>query len=243
MAQPEPETLMFEKYLKMRHGIRDHIWEGNFGAVDWAVYSTILLWAGWGTGIWYGNARDVFDIWDSKLNLPDIESSLELLRKKKYLTFRNSSTRYDILVNKYEPTCGDNQGLRLNAFKSLSEPVYETFEAEDGHYTMFRLGIREHIENGRFSATDWAVFSTCLLWSKGGLGVFHGNSSGISSLWSGRLNVRTVQTSMAKLKEARYLTYPNPSGKRGSFPIIIHNYDCTAGDRKGERLNVLVAAR
>lgn len=71
-----------------------------------------------------------------------------------------------------------------------------------GNYTMLRNGIREHIRLGKFSPTDWCVYSTLLLYADWGTGIYFGCAGTIAPVWNGQLNARTVRDSMNRLRSA-----------------------------------------
>jgi hypothetical protein len=181
--------------------------------------------------------------WNSMLNEKDILARLILLRKQGYINFRVPPPhgRWTILIDKYEPTCDDHQGSRLDAFVagSLTNPVYVPLDPERcvGGYTMFRNGVRDHIKKGRFTPTEWLVFSTCLLWADWTTGNFEGNAQGICTLWRSRVKVRAVQKSMKSLKDSHYVSYENPKGKKGFISITVHKNHITFGDKKGTRVS------
>jgi hypothetical protein len=191
--EPEESVPEYTNYFLMRWGITTHIRAGRFDAIGWAVFFSLLVWADWGTGIYWGNPQELRLRWNSMLNEQDILARLLLLRKQGYINFRKPSTPHadwKILIDKFEPTCGDHKHTRLDAFAdgSLTTPAYIPNDPEKlvGGYTMFRNGVRDHIKKGRFSPTDWLVFSTCVLWADWSTGNFEGNAQGICTLWGAR---------------------------------------------------------
>jgi hypothetical protein len=47
----DANTPQYKNYLLMRWGITEHIRAGRFDAIGWAVFSSLLLWADFRSGI------------------------------------------------------------------------------------------------------------------------------------------------------------------------------------------------
>jgi hypothetical protein len=236
----DADTPQYSDYFLLRNGIKTHIQLGKFTAITWTVYSSLLLWANWKSGIYFGTPKDLQVKWDYKLTEPQIWEALYDLRKRGYINFRQPSDPYRnfrILINKFEPTCGEHKGKRLNAFSSIANPVYEDFDAKAEGYCMLDNYLRNDICSGSFTPVSWAIYCTCRIWVDFAEGHWHGNAGSICTLWRGQLSIHTVRKCMLQLRESKFIHYENPLGTRGQFNIKIHNIMITDGVKKGTRLN------
>ena len=68
--------LVFDNYLKCRNGVKDHIRHGVFAPIDWGVWTTPLLFAERGSGIYYGNSDVIRNRWNAQMKTLEAETSL-----------------------------------------------------------------------------------------------------------------------------------------------------------------------
>jgi hypothetical protein len=129
VREQRPKLMEWDNYTMMRNGIREHMQRGRFSATDMAVYQTLLLWADWATGIYFGCAETICSAWGGQLKPKTVRDSLCRLRANLYINYREGDGQrgsYNILINKYQPTMGHMVGWELNAVTStdFDNPVY-----------------------------------------------------------------------------------------------------------------------
>jgi hypothetical protein len=135
----ESPELFPDGFTPFANGIRDHLRDGMFTPTEWCVYTTLHLWAEWGTGIYYGNAESLTPIWAGNLKQRTVRDCLYSLREKKYINYREGDGKrgpFNILINKFVCRKGTLTGWKLDAFADnnpdLTTPTYISPEGS-GH--------------------------------------------------------------------------------------------------------------
>jgi hypothetical protein len=105
-----------------------------------------------------------------------------------------------------------------------------------------REGLWEHIEMGRMTPHDMAVYLTLQRHAKWGTGVCFTNAAAIAYNWGcGELKVSTVQKCMRRMREEGFINYPEGGLGRGRpFPVLIDKYQPQVGILTGWQLNAQV---
>ncbi|MFZ0685621.1 MAG: hypothetical protein WAM89_08745 [Terriglobales bacterium] len=111
----------------IRSGLRDHVTNGRFTAIDLGVYMYLHMIAKWGTGIAYTNAVAIGNVLDTPTTT--INGSLARLRERGYIQYPKGDGKrgsYFIYIMKYRPTVGMLKGWELSDFNAvdLSEVIY-----------------------------------------------------------------------------------------------------------------------
>jgi hypothetical protein len=134
--------MMNRGFAKIRNGLREHIKAGRFTLDDLGVYTYLHLECGYTTGIYTGTASGIaygFGNVNDPTLVDRIQRSLSRLRRGKYINYPKGKGKrggYQILIDKYEPTHGEQSGKRLNAWKhgDKVEPFYESVDGEQTDY-------------------------------------------------------------------------------------------------------------
>lgn len=100
-----------------------------------------------------------------------------------------------------------------------------------------REGLWGHIAEGKFTMSDYCVYSTLLRHAKWGTGICITSAGSIAGNWGGQLKKNTVQVSLRRLREEGYIKYPKGVGSTGVYPVLIDKYEPQIGACKGWSLN------
>jgi hypothetical protein len=100
-----------------------------------------------------------------------------------------------------------------------------------------REGLWEHIAEGKLTLTDYCVYSTLLHRAKWGTGICMTSAASIAGNWGGQMKLNTAQVSLGRLRHNGYIKYPEGTGKRGVYPVLIDKYEPQVGPCKGWSLN------
>lgn len=117
-------------HLRLRHGIKKHLENGNMDGLSFAIYCYMLLYADFETGIYFGSSGKIqhylkdFSLKQIRQRLIKMETSNPTYIKRIRIKKRGN---YHILINKYMVTQGEHKGKYLNADKSnsLDNIIYE----------------------------------------------------------------------------------------------------------------------
>src|ERR1039457_6163329 len=133
----EPELNNDGGFLRLRHGLKEHIRKGYITSNDFAAYYTLHCFADWTTGICETTAASLAAMWgdwECKDKKRAFRTALERLRERAYIDYPLGGGEhgvYPVLINRAEPTKGLLKGwrLRLRAGKpgssDFSNPWYE----------------------------------------------------------------------------------------------------------------------
>jgi hypothetical protein len=100
-----------------------------------------------------------------------------------------------------------------------------------------REGLWEHIAEGKLTLTDYCVYSTLLHRAKWGTGICITSAGSVAGNWGGQMKLNTAQVSLGRLRDNGYIKYPEGTGKRGVYPVLIDKYEPQVGPCKGWSLN------
>ena len=106
-------------------------------------------------------------------------------------------------------------------------------------FTGFRTGLREHINNRRFTLTDAAVYLYLHMHSTWRTGICYTCAPTIAALYNAP--VTTVNDSFSRMRRRRYVNYPPGKGQRGLYPVLIHKARPTVGVLFGYELDAFAS--
>ena len=115
--------IMSQGFTKIRNGLREHLKAGKFTPDDLGVWTYLQMACNYATGIYVGTSTGIaygFGDAGDKTLIDRIQRSLARLRKGGYINYPKGSGKrkaYPILLDKFEPTYGEQSGMRLNAWK------------------------------------------------------------------------------------------------------------------------------
>jgi hypothetical protein len=95
-----------------------------------------------------------------------------------------------------------------------------------------RRGILEHLQQGRLSIAEFAVFQLLLLQADKATGVVWTASPTITTQFR-NCDGRTIKEALAGLKRKGYIKSFQEQGSRSSYPVLINKYEITVGVLKG----------
>jgi hypothetical protein len=112
----------------------------------------------------------------------------------------------------------------------------------DGGFIRLRNGIWEHIKSGFITCNDFAVYLTIHKFTNWKTGICMSNAASMTEAWGdfsrAANKVEQFQNSMRHLRANGYIDYPEGSGKRGNYPILIDKAEPTKGPLRGWRLRL-----
>jgi hypothetical protein len=137
-------------------GLDEHLWRGKFTPTSHSVYCLLLRHCNWGTGIYFGCAETLKNLYGGTAGIKQVADALAHLRKNQMINYRKGTGQrgsYNILIHKHLARIGALKGYRLNAFadNSLRQPLYEWpngGRTEDGVSTDGGWTVRRLSANG-----------------------------------------------------------------------------------------------
>lgn len=90
-------------------------------------------------------------------------------------------------------------------------------------FVKLRYGLVDHLLDGRMSGDEYGAFSLIVLLADFRSGVWQGSGVALSAYlrsWS----IRKCQRILKSLESKNYLTSRPIRGKKGNYPVVIHNY-------------------
>jgi len=111
-------------------GLDEHLWQGKFTPTSHSVYCLLQRHCHWGTGIYFGCAETLKNLYGGTAGIKQIADALAHLRKNLMINYRVGTGKrgsYNILIHKHLARTGSLKGYRLNAFaeNSLQQPLYD----------------------------------------------------------------------------------------------------------------------
>jgi hypothetical protein len=125
-----PQKFELPPFIPIFLGLDEHLWQGKFTPTSHSVYVLLLRHCNWGTGIYFGCAETLKNLYGGTAAIKQVADALAHLRKNQMINYRQGTGRrgsYNILVHKHLARVGALKGYRLNAFaeNSLRQPLYE----------------------------------------------------------------------------------------------------------------------
>jgi DNA-binding Lrp family transcriptional regulator len=104
-------------------------------------------------------------------------------------------------------------------------------------FVPLRRGIQEHVANGSMSLNQLGIYALIVMNADPSTGIWKGSAGVISAFAS--QSPRTCRDAFETLEKAGYIKRFAVVGKHGSYPILVHRFECTDGAMKGMRLNAV----
>ena len=117
-------------HLKVRKGLFEHLKLGWMDDQMYTAYNILLEECDWATGIWHGSGDKLSAAVGGQWSKSTANRILERLAHGKYITsryIRGRQGNYDVAINNYEPTTGENKGKRIRRTTTID---YRTVESE-----------------------------------------------------------------------------------------------------------------
>ncbi len=102
-------------------------------------------------------------------------------------------------------------------------------------YTGLRFGIGEHINDRRFVGYDFGIYCYLHIRARWATGICYTNAVAIA----GELTIplTSVQESLQRMRERKYINYSKGDGSRGLYTVLIHKARPTVGVLYGYELD------
>jgi len=113
---------MIQPHVQLRNALLDdHVKKGWMDSDMFLAYSLMLRRCDWSTGIWHGSADSLAALTGGQWSKPTAVRILRRLRLGRYVTSRHVDKvrgNYDIAINNFIPTIGENIGKKLRPTKT-----------------------------------------------------------------------------------------------------------------------------
>ncbi len=113
---------MSQPHLQIRVALlTDHVAKGWMDGDMYLAYNIILQDCDWSTGIWHGSADKLAALVGGQWSKSTAKRVLKRLCLGRYVTSHyvpKQMGNYDIAINNYVPTCGENKGKKLRRTKT-----------------------------------------------------------------------------------------------------------------------------
>jgi hypothetical protein len=105
------------------------------------------------------------------------------------------------------------------------------------NFTALRNGILEHRRAGKMPPFDSGIFDHLLTRCNWETGIYHGCALALAFDFGDVSLKEAIQRCLRRLRDRKYINYPEGTGKRGGYDILIHKYEVAKGKLSGMRLN------
>jgi hypothetical protein len=102
-------------------------------------------------------------------------------------------------------------------------------------WLQWRRGILEHLFTGKISKAEYILYTVILAFADPTSGIWEGSAELLARCLE--ISDRSCRFQLANLEQKGYIKRFQTPGKNGSYPIFVHNYECTFGAVTGHRLN------
>lgn len=102
-------------------------------------------------------------------------------------------------------------------------------------FVPLRRGLFEHVVNGDMAPLECFLYSAILASADPKTGIWISSAGVLSGLFG--IPHRTCRDLLEKLEKSGYVKRFPVQGRHGSYPILVHLFDCSDGAMKGMRLN------
>src|ERR1019366_3313541 len=130
---------MSQPHLQIRVALlTDHVAKGWMDGDMYLAYSVILQNCDWSTGFWHGSADALAALVGGQWSKSTAKRVLRRLCLGRYITSHHIPKQmgnYDIAINNYVPTCGENKGKKLRRTKTQDYRLRLTSEPPEGFPT------------------------------------------------------------------------------------------------------------
>ncbi|MFZ0685623.1 MAG: hypothetical protein WAM89_08755 [Terriglobales bacterium] len=130
---------MSQPHLQIRVALlTDHVAKGWMEGDMYLAYNIILQDCDWSTGVWHGSADKLAALVGGQWSKSTAKRVLKRLGQGRYITSHyvpKQMGNYDIAINNYVPTCGENKGKKLRRTKTRDYRVRLASEPLEGFPT------------------------------------------------------------------------------------------------------------
>jgi len=105
------------------------------------------------------------------------------------------------------------------------------------NFTVVRNGIIAHRRAGKMPPFDSGIFDHLLARCDWETGIYHGCALALAFDFGDPSLKEAIQRCLRRLRDRKYINYPEGTGKRGGYDILIHKYEVAKGKLSGTRLN------
>jgi len=143
-----------------------------------------------------------------------------------------------------KPGKGIPPKVKKEARETIANDPMKVPDAYDNGQGFLRLrnGIWTHIREGRLSANEFVVYCTLYQFVDKRTGICRTTAASLASNWGdGNVSKELVQQCLARLREKKYINYPQGTGLRGAYPVLIDKFDVNSGLARGWRLNAQIS--
>jgi hypothetical protein len=130
---------MSQPHLQIRVALlTDHVAKGWMDGDMYLAYNIILQDCDWSTGIWHGSADKLAALVGGQWSKSTAKRVLKRLCQGRYITSHyvpKQMGNYDLAINNYVPTCGENKGKKLRRTKTRDYRVRLASEPLEGFPT------------------------------------------------------------------------------------------------------------
>ena len=113
---------MSQPHIQLRNALLDdHVAKGWMDGDMFLAYSLMLRRCDWSTGIWHGSAASLSALSGGQWSLATAKRILKRLCLGRYITSHHVPKQmgnYDLAINNYVPTSGENKGKKLRRTKT-----------------------------------------------------------------------------------------------------------------------------
>jgi hypothetical protein len=113
---------MSQPHIQLRNALLDdHVAKGWMDGDMFLAYSLMLRRCDWSTGVWHGSAASLAALSGGQWSLATAKRVLKRLCLGRYLTSHHvpkEMGNYDLAINNYVPTSGENKGKKLRRTKT-----------------------------------------------------------------------------------------------------------------------------
>lgn len=140
-------NLFKDGFSAIRHGIKEHIENGQFSDRELGIYLFLHLYARWDSGIIWTTAASIKGTMKHKeMKLRTVQNCLKRLREKEYIDYpegKGNSGVYPVLIVKSTCTTGVLKGCRAIGFYDEAKEwvLYDITEAENADKVRVVCGL------------------------------------------------------------------------------------------------------
>lgn len=106
-----------------------------------------------------------------------------------------------------------------------------------GGFLRLRVGLFDHLEDGRIDPMECMTYEIFLLRAKWETGQWWGTCESIRAALGNNVSLSTIQRYVKNLAEKGYIKIFGKWGRRGPYGVLVNKYEPQLGPFKGKRLN------
>jgi hypothetical protein len=104
-------------------------------------------------------------------------------------------------------------------------------------FARLRNGLREHIKQGKISPQDLGIYLYLHYECNWATGIYHGSALGIAYGFDNPRLKQSIQRSLTRLRENKYINYRKGDGTHKGYNILINKFEPQGGKLSNKRLN------